>query len=289
VGRPVRDLTPQGAVLPHHQTVQIIPTRDVTKACKPATVLPLLRGLLHDLPYRCVGLLTHQHLAKALPDLLREPYRGRLAQVSYFGGGMDRGSNAWIGDGACDALIILGTPRVGGDAVRLHLRRLGKRRAANRSLAEIGWEADWWSGVTAAGRRVTVRCWHYVDHDWHAAYCSLVRSELVQAAGRGRGILPEGIPVFVVSTENLAPLEDGIDARNGFPLAEPGTYGPLTEAQGRVLATLYDGRGEPVVRKLGEIARALGISTVRVHKLLSELRTAERVEHVGRRGGWTPK
>jgi hypothetical protein len=278
LGRPLRDITPAGRLFRHHPALQVIPARDVTKAREPAAVLPLLRGVLHDLPYRRVGLLTHKRLAASLPNLLEEPYRGRLAMVEYFGGGYSRGSNAWIT--ACDALVILGTPRVGADAVQLHLFRLGKVRAARRSREEIAWGPDDWSGLTESGRRVTVRTPHYADHDWHAAYCSLVRSELVQAVGRGRGILPEGVPVLVVSTENLAP-PDREDGRNGLPLAD-WKFAPLTHAQARVLACLASPR--PTTTRA--VARGAEVSRPRAYELLAELVRAGRVRKVGERGGW---
>jgi hypothetical protein len=254
--------------------VQVIPARDVTKSREPAAVVPLLRGVLHDLPYERVGLLTHRELAASLPKLLGEPYR--LAMVAHFGGGLSRGSNQWVRE--CDILIVLGTPRVGPDAIRLHLYRLGKARAAGRTREEAGWGLDYWSGVTKSGRRMTVRTPHYVDHDWHAAYRALVRSELVQAVGRGRGILPEGIPVLVVTTENLSPTED---ARGGPPITEH-RFVPLTDAQARVLAVLTSPRPRPT----REIASQAGVSDRRARELLAELVNSGRVRKVGERGGW---
>jgi hypothetical protein len=143
---------------------------------------------------------------------------------------------------------------------------------------------DYWSGVTESGKRQTVKCPHYTDHDWHRAYLSLVRGQLVQAIGRGRGILPEGIPVYVVTRENLAPPADDIDARNGFPLADEGRLGPLTEAEANVLAAMHDLR-RPIVRT-EEIASAMGVSTRRVRLLLSQLESSGRVIRRGTKGGW---
>jgi hypothetical protein len=281
LGQAVRDITPAGRLLPRHPTLQVIPARDVTKRRKPTAVLPLLLGLLHDLPFRRVGLLTHRELADALPDLLEERDRTRLALVSYFGSGLSRGSNAWIG-GACDCLIVLGTPRVGADAVRERLLLLGKRKAAARTREQAGWGADWWSGVTKSGQRVTVRCWHYTDHDWHRAYCNLVRSELRQAVGRGRGFLPEGIPVYVVSTENLAPdPDDDLDGRNGPPISDH-PFAPLTAAQARVLRALYRD-GQPIVARLSGIAARAGVSARVARKHLKALEAAGRARQSGRK------
>jgi hypothetical protein len=281
LGRAVRDVTPQGRLLHQHDAIQVIPHVDITKSRKASEVLPQLRGLLYEIPeeYRRIGLLTHWEFANTLPKLLEEPFRERLGMVSYFGSGLSRGSNAWIGEGGCDFLLVLGTPRVGPDAVRLHLVRLGNQRAAKLSKDEAGWAMDWWSAVSLDGRRVTVRCWHYRDHAWHAAYCSLVRSELVQAIGRARGILPGGIPVVVVSNENLAHPEQD-DGRNGPRVADQ-LFAPLTEAQARVLGKLDLACGTTAPR----IAKALGLHASTVKGTLNELRQDGRARLVGEKRG----
>src|SRR5437764_601557 len=81
--------------IPAHPVLQVIPGHDVTIGREPGPVADILRGLLHDLPHRRVGLLTHQKLARALPGLVGDPYRGRLTMVEYFGSGLSRGSNKW--------------------------------------------------------------------------------------------------------------------------------------------------------------------------------------------------
>src|SRR5438876_907701 len=82
--------------------------------------------------------------------------------------------------------------------------------------------------------------------------CSRTRSELVQAVGRGRGILPSVIPVYLVTTENPAP-PDADDGRNGYLFAE-GAFAPLTEVQARVLGRLPRGGGR-IVGKVPDIAK----------------------------------
>jgi hypothetical protein len=282
LGRPVVNITPRGCLLRHHPVLQIIPDRDVTKARQARSVLPILRGLLCDLRHPRIGLLTHKKLAKELPALLSEAERKRLAKVHYFGGGHSRGSNRWIQE--CDALIVLGTPRIGAETVRIHLYRIGKVRAFERTREQAAWGWDWWSGITETGRRRTVKCRHYADHDWHAAYCSLVRGELLQAIGRGRGILPEGIPVYVVTNENLAPIHDD-DGRNGFPLADEGRFAPLTGPQAAVLTIMRE--RSQLIFKTKAIAEALGKSPIRATKLLVQLEKARRVIRIGQRGGWS--
>jgi hypothetical protein len=282
------DVTPAGTLAREHPVLQVVPARDVTRHRKPSEVVPVLRGVLHDLRrqgYRRVGLLTHTQLSKALPGMIEEPYKSTLSTVGYFRSGLSRGSNRWHRD--CDALVVLGTPRVPPAAVRDRLIRLRKLHAARRTADEAGWCWDAWSGVTESGRRVTVRTKHYRDHDWHAAYWSVVVAELVQSVGRGRGILPEGIPVFVVTTENLAP-PDADDGANGIPLAEH-PYAPLTEAQAKVLASLYRqaGRGTRRVRRTSsQVAAACGFSRKTAHEHLTALAAAGRVRRLGQGVGW---
>jgi hypothetical protein len=281
-GQPIKDITPRGRLLLRHPCLQIIPEKDITMARQPAQVLPILRGLLYDLPQKKVGLLTHRKLAKALPDLLESPFKERIVMSEYFGSGLSRGSNRWHRE--CEVLIVLGTPRVGASAVRIHLLRLHNLRAARLTREKAGWQWDWWSGVKEDGMRVTVRTPHYTDHDWHRAYCSLVRSELVQAVGRGRGILEEGIPVYLVSTENTAPPEND-DGIHGLRIANH-PFHPLTDAQMAVLKTLRTERGMKCRRTTSQVAKLAGISSQRALTLLKELAAADRVWRVGKASGW---
>jgi hypothetical protein len=293
-GRRVRIITPEGLLERQHPVLQVVPAtpagdRDVTKNRQTGPVADLLRGILHDLPhYGRVGLLTHQRLSQELPEALGEPYASRLSLISYFHSGMSRGSNEW--HRRCDLLVILGTPRIPTSAVREHLLQLGKTEAACLRSERAGWHREYWEATTESGMPRAVATPHYRDPDWHAAYCRLVISELKQSLGRGRGILPDGIPVYVVTTEDLG---DG-----GIRLAEH-TYPPLTQAQDRVLAALGQlSVGVPYSSLLGtptdnfrplptaKIAAALGLSPERVKQLLGRLEADGRVKRVGKRGGW---
>jgi hypothetical protein len=288
LGQPVEDVTPKGRLLLQHPVIQVIPYKDreknddkeksknndITKGTKPEQVVPILRGLMYDLPHRRIGLLTHQHLAKTLPALIGSSYQERLTMVAWFGGGQSRGSNKWMKE--CDVLLILGTPRVSATDIRMHLIVLGKIAAAKMEVKEAGWGMDYWLALTESGKRRVVKTPHYSDHDWHAAYCSKTRSELIQAIGRGRGYLEEGIPVILVSTENLAPPDDD-DGRNGFPVADEGRFAPLTDGQVKVLGCLNADKGTPTAA----IALKVGLSPLRVSQLLIELEAAGRVQRAG--------
>jgi hypothetical protein len=159
----------------------------------------------------------------------------------------------------------------------------GKLEAAKLTEEQAGWSKDWWLGITESGRRVTVATPHYTNHDWHRAYYELVVAELLQSIGRARSILEDGIDCVVVTTENLAPLEDGIDGRNGYPIAEA-PFDPLTDSQWNILRVLKRG---PC--KMGELVSALGMKRQSILEQLMELEAAGRVEKVGARGGWKVK
>jgi hypothetical protein len=240
-GEPVADMTPLGRLKARHPALQIIPARDITIGRKATEVLPILKGILYDLPFTRLGVLTHKHLAEELPELLAEQAQ-RVAKWGYFYGGLTRGTNVWPKE--CDCLIVLGAPRVHPSAVRQRLPQLSYFRAFSLTEEAAGWGPDYWSGVTQSGKRLTVPTLHYADHDWHEAHWSIVCAEMLQAVGRGRGILPGGIPVYVVSNENLAPPYDD-DGLNGLILAD-WPFDPLTEPQLR-LAALSTGNGRHLV------------------------------------------
>ena len=192
LGQPVHDRTPVGRLAREWPVLQI--SHDVTQRTTPQVAASILRGILYDLPYRHVGVITHKHLCGPIRRLLGSDFNSRIAMVWHFRGGQSRGSNDWIE--TCDALIVLGTPRVPPEAVRSHLLWLDKRRAASMTTKEAGWGLDWWSGRTESGRRVTIKTLHYADHDWHAAYQSLVVAELNQALGRAQANLEKRHPML---------------------------------------------------------------------------------------------
>jgi hypothetical protein len=207
-GRPVFDATPAGQIVQKHPLLQI--AIDITKRTNKAKVVGIVDELLTRLPYGRVGVICHREHVTVIDGRSQEcavkaDVRARIARIDHFRSGASRGSNSWI-DGR-DCLIVLGTPRVPPHAIRNRLVSVGLLMAAVRPDGPdppgAGWGADFWSGVTVEGRRRTVKTLAYRDHDWHAAHLAIVRSELVQAAGRGRSIADNGIPTIIVTTENL--------------------------------------------------------------------------------------
>lgn len=284
LGRPIHVITPRGQLPQRHPVLQIIPTTDVTRRRSVAAVADTLRGVLHDLPqFRRVGLLTHRTLYRKVPAKLGEEYQTRLALVSYFKSGLSRGSNEWIAQ--CDVLIVLGTPRVGTDAIRRHLMLHGQMEAARLTVAQAYWHSELWLGLSLSGRIRAVSTWRYADADWHGAYCAIVRSELVQAIGRGRGILDKGIPVFVVSTEQIC---DRATQMLGPPPLADAPFAPLTVVQARALSALRgtDGEGKERTLKSETVGHCIGVKKDRAYEILHKLEQDGRVKRRGQRGGW---
>jgi hypothetical protein len=288
LGPDVVDITPPYRIKTLHPILQV--PRDIKIGTSLRKAADILRGILHDLPYRRVGVLTHPHLAQKLPELLGERYASRVRMWDYFRSGRSRGSNVWIESG-CDCLIVFGTPRVPVEPIRYHLLRVGKDVAGMLRLKEAGWKKQSWLGLTESGKAVKVRTPRYTDHDWQAAYHSIVVAELWQAIGRARSILPEGIPCYAVTTECL--VEDPFD-NNGSKHCRivDSPLEPLRDRQMEVLAALRDERGYWVCRTAAEIAQILrerGVekcSERRVRQVLGELRKVGRVRKTSYRGGW---
>ena len=276
VGRPIEDRTPKGTIARKQSVLQI--PKDVTKRTKVSVAANMLRGLLYDLPQSSVGVITHKPLIeKGLLKALGKKYSKRIVMLEYFLGGQSRGSNEWIEK--CDVLIVLGTPRVPTHAIRDRLIQLGKDVSIKKSDDEAGWCKDYWSGKLATGLRKTVKTLHYKNHDWHSAYCDMVVAELKQAVGRARPILDSGIPVYLVTTEELGEVITG-DTE----------FLPLTEPQTRILATFGNRHGAR--KTTSEIATKVetfqkrAISEKQVRVTLSQLEKAGRVQRIGKRGGW---
>src|SRR5262249_6122071 len=171
-----------------------------------------------------------------------------------------------------------GTPRVPPSAVREHLLRTSRYSAAKLTLQQAGWSLDddgGWYGRKDNGRKCVVCTPRYRDPDWHRACCALVRSELLQSVGRGRAILPEGIPVFVVTRENL-----------GDPTIRIASapFAPLSTLQARALAAA--GADTHSAQSVTRIAEALDTSRQWTYQVLHQLEEDGRVGRVGDKGGW---
>ena len=196
-GAVVDDCTPDGH-LPAVQRVQQL-VEDISRGTSAATVAGVVQAFLDRHPEaQRVGIIGHQPHVTALIDQEELPpaARQRIVKWCYFGQGPDRASNDWHRE--CDHLLILGTPRANPGDYRRWLVLHGLPAAAAR---DPGWGAKHWQSVTIDGEPITVAGTGYRDPDWHRAYVAISRATLHQAVGRGRPILPDGIPVTVISSD----------------------------------------------------------------------------------------
>jgi ribosomal protein S25 len=275
LGRPVQVRTPSGRIDRQRKAVQI--PRDISRGTSPRVVASLLRGVLADRPqFQRIGLIGHRpHLG--VIDQLEPEYRQRFVMRTYFGSGDDRSSNAWHEQ--CDLIIVAGTPRVPPEEIE---RRLVQTGAVDAACRRPRWGSIAWTGVTENGEAVTVSGRGYHDDAWRRAHESLVRAALVQAIGRGRGILEAGCEVLVLSNEEC-----------GLPLSD-GSVETLNQSSVRVLAALRELTMENPIKRLIEnsivststIASAVGLSVVHVRELLRALEQRGLVQKVGERSGW---
>jgi hypothetical protein len=292
LGRKVVNITPPGRLRLLKPILQIVPKRDITMGRaqrNPDAVMEQLHGVVNDMHAKRIWIITLKPFADHLRKLLNSPdgppWLSWIAKVSHFGGGEARGSNAWgsgisdaddrpdySGPGGYDALLVFGTPRVDVPSLRGRLMLVGKEYVAAAQPEHYRWHKDWWLGRTESGRLREVATVHYGHHDWHSAHWSLVVAQLKQAVGRARAILPTGIPAYVVTTENLAPLADGIDGtRTGIRVAdcgfEPISDGPLTPRQQQAIDSLRD----VAYHTTAGVAMMLHISRQAATKLLKPL------------------
>lgn len=253
----VENRTPQAKIKWQHPVRQV--PIDVCKSSNIDDVSKLLKRLLAQYcDGEQVGLISHMEFS---PDRLG--MKNQLAMFAHFGGGATRSSNAWYR--TVDRIIVLGTPRVAEHNVRSRMLQLGFEDELFLPHTDYDWQdGEWrrykWTGETIDGRKAAVFALGYRRNGWRTAYEDLVHSEIDQAIGRGRGILQNGIPVIVVTTEKL-----------GYPLLElpprPEKLQPVYDAVCSGLKTVADiekatGKSESTVRRCvielenrGDVAR----------------------------------
>ena len=217
--------------LPVRTRVRQLSQSDIKESSSPARVVKVLAGLLADNPnYRRVGVVCWKKHRAAIEAYQQAGGLGdRVAMLTHFGSGADRASNQWIegvnGGPPCDVIVVLGSPRKGEAAVRGHLMRVGLLDAAGRPTPS--WGAIPWRGLTESGDTRLVNGLGYSDPEWQAAARWLCRSALVQAIGRARPQLADGLDAVVCSSEECGAL-----------LSETTTGPELNAGVSRLLAAL---------------------------------------------------
>jgi hypothetical protein len=273
-GARIADKTPDG----HLRLIQPVLQHpvDITRRTSGPTVCGLIRGLIADRPFRHrFGIICHRTHTKPI-EALETIFRSRIQRISYFGSGADRAVNSWHHE--CDAIIVAGTPRVPPEALRKWLCRIGRFDAARR---DGDWGALPWKGLTTSDRPRIVEGIGYRDADWREAHRAIVRANIIQAAGRGRGIRETGCEVIVLSTEEA-----------GFTLSEPGKDALELKTGEASVLTAINGQisyisllGDLSV-KSAQIASSTGESNRQVQRHLGELEARGLVRRVGERSGW---
>lgn len=277
VGRPVTDKTPHGRLAFRVRPVQYADA-DVTQRTAGGVVRGLLRKVLALHPAaRKVGVITHKCRLPEI-DRLDPLWKGRIARTEYFHSGKDRASNSWLG---CDLIVVLGTPRLPPSALRDGLIRSGRVDAASVDgrFGTVEWEAE-----TVGGKIVRCTGSGYGEPSWADMQKWLVAEALLQAAGRGRGVTDQGVPVVVVSNEPL-----------GLTVADE-PLAPVTDPQAEtyrlvVELTAQNAKDTPLAIRAVTTAEVTARSphqqrNVRSH--LSSLSSHGLLTKQGERGGWRP-
>jgi hypothetical protein len=240
---------------------------------------------------RRLGLIGHkvhiEQLTAEDSELLAPEIRERIHMLSYFGAGLDRASNQWL---ECDELLILGTPRIGDDAIREELWRAGQKEAA--VICDPGWGEYTWTGRVAGQEEVTdyVAGRAYSDPAWHQACLRVTRAAMRQALGRARAVLDQGVSATIWTTDELReyPVRIAeqfhtaiIDAVEVLWIADlqsdsqPRKRGVTVEDGGRVYLSG------------AEIAKRLYLDESTVSKVLAVAAEEGLVERVRLRKGWS--
>lgn len=234
--------------------------------------------MLADRPqFQRVGIIClRPHIATA--RALGDDFDRRIVKSAYFGSGDDRSSNDWYEQ--CDLILIAGTPRIPPAAIAAYLVQVGEASTACQSPE---WGTIYWEGQTESGEPVRVKSRGYQDEAWRRAHRDLVRAQLVQAIGRGRGILQTGCEVIVLTTDEcgLTISDAGMASLNGTSTKVIQALRDLTLAFSK---KDYLGKASVSTR---DIAKAIGLSPQRVRHILACLERRGLVQKTGERGGWT--
>lgn len=239
------DITPAGDVPAVHPVIQRTGV-DVTRGTRPAVTHQLVGRFLAEHPeVQRLGVICHRHAATGI-------IHPRIARVTYFGRGDDRASNEW--HRKCDALLVIGTPRVPAVAVRIEVVKAGGSGDGDGEFGRRTWE-----GSRADGSPVIVPTIGYRDPEWFEASKRLTRAGLQQAVGRARATLDDGVPVTVYGRE--AGLQS---------LIEDAAVVIWTDAEIDLLRVLAD--GPKTIRELARLLAEVSEAGVR--------RRVERAGHV---------
>ena len=258
-----------------HRSVQI--PHDITRSTTEASFQNTLRGVIaHFADRQRIGVICHRPHVPYVESL--EPlFAGRITKVSYYGSGAERASNDWYRQ--CDLIVVAGTPRVPPSVVRGFMAIVGESQDA---ALDGGWTTKRWKAKTESGQDRDVQASGYTNEKWDAAYKEIVRSALVQAIGRGRGVMGEGCDVVVLSNQEC-----------GLPVMDD-PVGEISRIEATILEQLLDysandpafdeSVGIRVDRIRQDVAPDLSDRQMRRHLVVLEHFGLAR--RVGKRSGW---
>ncbi|MCB0080185.1 MAG: hypothetical protein KDE47_04620, partial [Caldilineaceae bacterium] len=275
VDGPVHDQTPDGRVPLQHRTQQYV--RDITRKTTPGMLLSLVRGLLCKYRDReRIGVITHSNLLPVI-NRMEPEFSERIVKTTYFGSGDERSSNAWHNE--CDLILILGTPRVPPSTVITLLAQIGELKAA-QTIPK--WDVVHWYARTTQGEQKKFEGRGYYDPIWLKAHRAIVRSNLVQAVGRGRGILDNGCDVILLSSDECGLLV--IDER--VPLLNERLLQVCIKLQHLTARKPNNSIIGKLAVSTSQVANAINAPQRTARQLLSELEQLGLIHRESPRSGW---
>jgi hypothetical protein len=275
LNKKVSDKTPPGQLEIQKKAIQF--PQDITQRTSADNVRTYIRGVLADRPkFTRVGVICHKRHIGAVRSLGAN-FDQRVVKVDYFRSGEDRSSNKWHEE--CDLIIVVGTPRVPRSAVAQYLVQVGEVGIA---CEQPEWGLLPWTGTTESGRTVTIRGFGFRNDLWQEAHRAIVRAQLRQAVGRGRGILKTGCEVVVLSNE-----ECGLVISDAGLLSMNGTTTKVLQAMQELSAqnANKDYLGNRAL-KSSDIAERCGLGRRQTQIALRALEDRGFARRDGRRSGW---
>ena len=209
----VQVITPEGRPPDAHLARRLVPAGgDVLVGSTAERATEVLRGALARIPEQRLGLICHGgHLdemcGRTADDddaLLDDAELRRLVRVAGHHTAEVRGSNSWIRQDdpeRMQALVVMGCPNVPPSAVRLRLLATGQHEAA--AQADGGWARHEVLSTAPDGSTLTNPTQACTDLVWQEARRQLVHAAQYQEASRARHSLPEGTPVYVITSEPM--------------------------------------------------------------------------------------
>ena len=147
------------------------------------------------------------------------------------------------------------------------------------------WRSHIWQGYAQDGQKVEICGLGYENPSWDRMHRLLVQSSLLQAVGRGRGVIESGVPVVVVSNEQLGipvAAEDLVLLKD--PEAKTLHFAALKIAEVFPTSNIV-GETSVSAAQIAQDLAALDVRQVRTH--LSHLQSLGLLEMKGARKGWT--